>query len=160
MTILVPFLVLDFIKQVLFFHCIVGVSWVGTTFTPGFVWRVQRTHKAEYCCCTHLPVGPLPCMKRDAAMYYTVFENYLKIFVFASKASYVNFQKTFGYSLLPLVYSFEFWQFLGYLHFKNNHQEFKRTFKGQKCITKGFQSNRLVPTKVRVFLGYEPRLSG
>ena len=35
-----------------------------------------------------------------------MFENYLNILIFASEASYVNFQKTFGCTLLPLVF---FW---------------------------------------------------
>ena len=32
-----------------------------------------------------------------------------------------------------------------------NHQEFKRIFKGQKRITKGFQSNQLIMTIVKIF---------
>ena len=90
-------------------------------------------------------------MIENIAADSTVFENYLKIIIFTSEASYVNLQKTFGSTLLPLVNSFEFWKFLGYLQYKNNHQEFKRIFKGQKRITKGFQSNRLVPSKVIIF---------
>ena len=70
----------------------------------------------------------------------TVFENYPKSLIFASEASYVNFQKkTFGYAFLPLMNSFEFLQILVILQYEKNHQQFKRIFKGQKCITKGFQ---------------------
>ena len=54
---------------------------------------------------------------------YIVFENYLNIFIFASEASYVDFKKTFGCTFLPLVNAFEFWQILGYLQYKKNHQE-------------------------------------
>ena len=53
-------------------------------------------------------------------------------------------KKTFGYTFLPLKNSFEFFWILVIFQYKKNHQEFKRIFKGQKCITKGFQSNRLV----------------
>ena len=70
-----------------------------------------------------------------------------KSLIFTSEASSVNFQKTFGYAFLPLINFFEFLQILGILRYKKNHKEFKRIFKGQKRITKGFQSNR-----VRFFL--------
>ena len=66
---------------------------------------------------------------------------------------YVNFQKTLGCTFLPLKNSFEFLQILVILRYKKNNQEFKRIFKGQKCITKGFESNRLVIDENKNFLG-------
>ena len=75
-----------------------------------------------------------------------------KMFIFASEASYFNFPKTFGCTFLPLIISVEFLQILGNLQYKKNHQEFKRIFKGQNCITKGLQSNRLVNDKTDNFL--------
>ena len=61
-------------------------------------------------------------------------------FLQAKRATLIS-KKTFGYTFLPLKNSFEFLQILGTLQYKKNHQEFKRIFKGQKCITKGFKTN-------------------
>ena len=133
-----------------------------TTELTTFLLHIKNVLASRY---QTLPIFPLCsthfCMTKGGRKgevfplhtHCTVFENFPKSLIFASIASYVNFQKTLGFTFLPLINAFEFWQILGYLQYKKHHQEFKRIFKGQKCITKGLQSYRLIMTKARIFLG-------
>ena len=59
-----------------------------------------------------LPNMPYPvCKRADFYTTSTVFKKCQKSLIFASEASNVNFQKTFGEAFLPLVNSFRFWLF-------------------------------------------------
>ena len=69
----------------------------------------------------------------------TVFKNYQKSLNFASEASDGNFQKTLGYTFLPLINSFEFLQILVIYSIKRitkNQKEFSR---GKKVSPKVFK---------------------
>ena len=67
-----------------------------------------------------------------------------KSLIFTSEASYVNFQKKLGLQFFAPYKFFGILANSAFLRYEKNHQEPKRIFKGQKRITKGFQSNQLV----------------
>ena len=91
-----------------------------------------------------------------------MIKNYLKCLTFAVEASYDNFQKKplVICTFLPLrnyLNFCKFWVF--YSIIKRIAKNSKKNFKGQKCITNGFKSHRLVTMKVRIFLRFSNQVS-
>ena len=82
-----------------------------------------------------------------------MFKNYQKSLIFASEASYVYFQKTFGESSLPLEIFFRFFQILVICSVKWSEKNLEKISSGKNDSPKVSKVTLLIAIKVRIFLG-------